>query len=236
MTRTSPWYQRVWEEVNEAARLGRHVEHDPRSAAHAYEAVVSATEPLRDADWPRRSPILYQGNLGSCTGNAEAGWIATDNDHRAGSADVDETLAVSLYERATELDPWPGAYPPDDTGSSGNAVAKAAREAGECAGWRWAFSLTGLLRGLNHGGVLIGIPWLYSMDDPAPDGLLTVDFSSGVRGGHELLLRQSDRKGKAVGGDNSWGSSWGYQGSFRLRDADLAALLAHQGDCTIPYS
>ena len=230
------WYERVEETIRDGARLGRHVAHDPRSALHGIDGVVHRWERPHDVDWARRAPIFDQGDIGSCTGNAMAGWLGTDNDHRKGRADVDEALAVQLYERATRLDGWPGSYPPDDTGSSGNAVAKAAREEGLTRGWRWAFTLGGLLRALNHGGVLVGIPWLNSMDAADPDGLLTVDPASGVRGGHEVLLRRHVRREGRVGGDNSWGPAFADRGSFWLTYAGLRRLLDARGDCTIPYS
>jgi hypothetical protein len=53
-----------------AGRLGRHVRHDPRSRAYQ----VRPRAPLaKSVSWERQTPILDQGDLGSCTGNAACG-------------------------------------------------------------------------------------------------------------------------------------------------------------------
>src|SRR3982750_980861 len=105
--------------------LGRHVEHDPRS--RDYDITRTAPVDIRPVDWARHSPILDQGQLGSCAGNAMAGWLACEphctNEREGGRWAEGE--AVELYSLATQMDPYPGVFPPDDTGTSGNAVAKA---------------------------------------------------------------------------------------------------------------
>jgi hypothetical protein len=43
-----------------------------------------------------------------------------------------------------------------------------------------------------------------------------------------------DASAQVIGLDNSWGTSWGVDGSFRMSYATLERLLAENGDCTAP--
>jgi hypothetical protein len=62
-------------------RLGRHVEHDPRS--RKFGAAPERMSGTRDYVLHRRhGQILDQGDLGSCTGNALTGAANTDHRHR----------------------------------------------------------------------------------------------------------------------------------------------------------
>lgn len=56
-------------------RLGRHIHHDERSKAYAYP---TAGLTLTSAKHARRIPVLDQGSVGSCTGNAGVGCLGTD--------------------------------------------------------------------------------------------------------------------------------------------------------------
>ena len=56
-------------------RLGRHVRHDPRSLAYQVAAVDPAT--LTSVRHVRGIPVLDQGDLGSCTGNAAEGCLGS---------------------------------------------------------------------------------------------------------------------------------------------------------------
>jgi hypothetical protein len=222
-------------------RLGRHVEHDPRSLAFAHGVLPKAA--IKSVDWTRRAPIFDQGNLGSCTGNAAAGLVATDFRDRTGLTSVtindevlpvDEDFAVRLYSLATQLDEFDGAYPPDDTGSSGLGAAKALKKVGLSTGYTHAFSLTALLSALQAGPVMVGTVWLESMFEVDADGYVTVDRKSSVAGGHEFVLSAYDIGRQALRIDNSWGDSWGVRGSAWLTQADMQWLLAQQGDVTVP--
>lgn len=233
--------------------LGRHVEHDPRSLDHAHGVLPETA--IRSVAWTRRTPVLDQRALGSCTGNAGTGLIGTDSAGRTGLTSVeisvaaarasrglfkpgvyapDESFAVALYSLATLLDSISGHYPPTDTGSSGLGVAKALRALGLATSYSHAFSLAALTSALQSGPVMIGIPWLNSMFDPDGDGRIPVDQASGVAGGHEIELNQFD----ATTGDywitNSWGTSWGIDGHAYFTTPDLRWLLSQQGDVTIP--
>ena len=233
--------------------LGRHIEHDPRSLAYAHGVLPKSA--IKSVSWTRRIPILDQGQLGSCTGNAGTGWLGTDSAGRTAGATVtispagaaashglfaagehalDEAFAVALYSLATILDGISGEYPPTDTGSSGVGVAKALKALGLASGYSHAFSIAALNSALQSGPVLIGIPWYQSMFDPRSDGQIVVDQKSGLAGGHELELTAFDAATGEYEVPNSWSESWGHAGYGYFTTASLVSLLSDQGDVTVP--
>ncbi|GAB3592091.1 hypothetical protein GCM10027446_12130 [Angustibacter peucedani] len=211
-------------------RLGRHVNHDPRSRAYAHFARERTLESVRHH---RHAPVLDQGDLGSCTGNAMVGAAACDPLF-AGlpqRTTLDEDLAVRLYSAATSLDDYAGTYPPTDTGSDGLSVAKAAKAAGLISGYRHAFTLEDALDALQDGPVLTGIDWYAGFDEPAADG--TVTISGAIRGGHEIVVDEYDAATGRIGLTNSWGRGWGVDGRFYMTTSTWAQLLAQDGDVTV---
>jgi len=233
--------------------LGRHIEHDPASLAYA--APVLPKSAIRTVEWTRRIPILNQGNIGSCTGNAAVGALGTDSNGRTASSTVsvtaeaasrsrgrltagthvlDETLAVAVYSLGTVLDRVPGNYPPEDTGSSGLGVMKALTTLGLASGYRHAFHIRAVASALQTGPVIVGMPWLQSMFEPAADGRIPVLPNSAIAGGHEVEIAAYDVTANEFWITNSWGTSWGHGGRGYLTGADLAWLLARHGDVTIP--
>jgi hypothetical protein len=226
-------------------QLGRHVEHDPRSLQYAHGVLPKTA--IKSVDWTRRAPIFDQGQLGSCTGNAAAGLVATDSATRTGQTTVtlsddpnaprwpvDELLAVHVYELATQLDNIDGSYPPDDTGSSGIGAAKALKKLGLATGYTHAFSLDALKSALQTGPVMVGTVWLESMFDTDSEGYVKVDRKSAVAGGHEYVISAWDAVKKRFRLDNSWSESWGVRGSAWITEADMQWLLSQQGDVTVP--
>jgi hypothetical protein len=211
-------------------KLGRLVEHDPRS--RDFPALVDEAAPLRKVLWRRYGKPFDQGDLGSCTGNAIAGAINTEPLHAAGKRLLVEADAVEIYSHATDLDNAPGSYPPDDTGSSGLAACKAAKALGYISGYRHAFSLTAALQALMSGPVITGVSWFEGFDTPNKKGL--VEISGSVRGGHEFEVLGYDPATDLVTAENSWGSSWGLAGRFHFTAKTWAELLAQQGDVTVP--
>lgn len=228
--------------------LGRIQHHDPRNLAYAHGVLPRSA--IQSVVWARHTPILDQGSLGSCTGQALTGALGTDSKGRtaaaqvtvqtdskgiftAGSYTLDEDFAVLAYELNTRLDGIKGQYKPDDTGSSGPACGKTAKALGLASGYTHAFSYDALRSALQSGPVLIGIPWYNSMFNPENDGRIPVDTSSGLAGGHELLVREYDAVNDRVWADNSWGLSWGVRGRGYLDGAALRALLSDGGDVTV---
>lgn len=216
-------------ELPGAGRLGRHVEHDERSRCFA---APHASGPLVSVDWPRHCDPFDQGDLGSCTGNAMAGAAMTGPLFKVGRL-LDEAAAVTLYEAATRLDKVPGHYPPEDTGSSGLAVAKAAQRSGLISAYHHAFGLSAALYALSKGPVIIGISWYAGFDTPVGSAAQLV-ISGPSRGGHEVVLDGIDVKAGMVKGTNSWGIGWGNRGRFVMSFGAFGRLLAESGDVVVP--
>jgi hypothetical protein len=228
--------------------LGRIQHHDPRNLGYAHGVLPKAA--IQSVTWPRHTPILDQGQLGSCTANALTGALGTDSAGRTATAQVtvkadskgifkagtytlDEDFAVLAYQLNTRLDDIEGQYKPDDTGSSGPACGKTAKALGLASGYTHAFSYDAMRSALQSGPVLIGIDWYNSMFDPKPDGQIVVDKTSGLAGGHELLIREYDADRDIAWADNSWGRSWGINGRGYFKGAHLRMLLSDGGDVTV---
>jgi hypothetical protein len=228
------YVDRLPEQVMPGRRLGRHVVHDSRSLQYLHQP--------RDGEvpqtmlWLRHIPILDQGDVGSCTGNALVGAVGTspvDDALPATHPALDENEALRIYSEAEVID-GDGPYPPNDYGSSGLSVCKAAQHDGLISGYTWATSVTGMVSALQNGPVLIGINWYDSFDSPAGDGTIAISAGAQVRGGHELVLRGVDVTARRFKGDNSWGDGWGDHGSFQLTWDTMTRLLDEQGDCAVP--
>lgn len=211
-------------------RLGRHIRHDPRSLRY----LVEPTGVVQTKIWDRKIAILDQGNLGSCTGNATAGVLGSEPFYDTLPADKQKSLnedeAVKFYELATQLDGYDGAYPPDDTGSDGLSVAKAAQQLGYISGYQHITSIAAAQTAILSGPFIVGTNWYSGMDDPDSSGLVHVKGT--IRGGHEYECFGYDATADVWHFCNSWGTSWGDSGRFMYSTADFARLLSEQGDAT----
>ena len=219
-------------------RLGRHIEHDPRSRAYAFQSSVKGYATI---EHKLNLAVLDQLNLGACTGFAAQACCAAapfysvipTNVPARPSLNVSDAQkqAITLYSAATKLDTFYGSYLPTDTGSTGLAVAKAAKEAGLISGYLHTFTLDDALTALSLTPVIVGLNWYTGFDHVAADGLVKV--SGSVRGGHEFLLYGLDATKKLVKARNSWGTKWGANGNFCFSFDDFGRLLGEQGDCTV---
>ncbi|GAA2903046.1 hypothetical protein GCM10010472_71580 [Pseudonocardia halophobica] len=228
-------YHRMSEDPQHGMRLGRHQLLDARSLAYMVENDVAAMNTtLKDRLWQRVVTILDQGKLGSCTGNAGTGALGTEPFYSAVGQKVlpdpdderaCEKFAVKLYSEATEIDPFPGSYPPEDTGSSGLAICRVLKSRGTIKGYTWARTAYGFLTLLQSGPVLQGMPWYRAFFQPDADGFIDADptwTSSGIAGGHEVEalgveLDTRDVFDSVITYANSWGTGWGDHGMFRMR-------------------
>lgn len=216
------------EQVRAGMRLGRHVEHDPRSL----EFAANRASQIKSVKHRATGLPLDQGEIGSCTANALCGSLDSAPDF-TGSTPLTEHDAVKIYELETNLEGQP--YPPNDPGGSGLMVCKAAKQLGLITSYRHAFGLQHALEALVLRPVITGIKWYGSFDSPDPaSGLVKLDPSSPVRGGHEIVADEIDAEGKLVWFWNSWGAQYALGGRFCMAWDTWGALLEEQGDVTVP--
>jgi hypothetical protein len=212
-------------------RLKRHIYHDSKSKLFAFPTQGLT---IKDANHIRHIPILDQGQVGSCTGNAGIGGLSTDplfaTLPKPLTYSLDENGAVKLYSDAEIID-GSGAYPPNDNGSCGLSIAKALLNAGVISGYQHTFTLNDALLALTQYPILVGMNWYNNMFTPDVDG--RVRPTGGIAGGHEIVARQIDATRQRVWFDNSWGSSWGVNGRFYLTFTDFGTLLSQQGDVIV---
>jgi hypothetical protein len=234
------YVRHIPEHVVEGKRLGRHVRHDPRSLNYRYPAAAAGA--LASVRHKRQIPVLDQGNLGSCTGNAALGAVGTGALYDALPASprpsttdavADESMAVGLYSAATKLDSYAGGYPPTDTGSDGLSVAKACQQAGLISGYQHCTSLNSALAALSKQPVITGVSWYDSFDQPDSKGLVTITRGAQVRGGHEFVVDELLVAEQLVGFTNSWNESWGVKGRAYMPWGDFDRLLHESGDVTV---
>lgn len=243
--------------------LGRTLEHDP--ASRGYEHHIRRITKPRNKTHLLAGPHLNQADLGSCEGNTSAEFLNcgmalknrklfNDRNPRSGQASVfagnkflTEDQAVDLYSKATTLDndEIPGHYPPTDTGTSGNGIAKAMRAMGGLQTYNWTFTWDAFLATLQTQPIMLGLNWYTDMFDTDSKG--RVHRGGKVEGGHAILAFSVQFTGShaaQVGCTNHWvnddGSIWGvkigkHEGCFWISFADLEQLLIHeQGDSLVP--
>jgi hypothetical protein len=218
----------VLPELEGAGRLGRHVEHDERSREFAVSARANGFISVLHRHY---GVVLDQGDVGSCTGNALVGCLKTAPLYKEGQR-FGEPKALQVYKLATRLDGFAGVYPPDDTGSSGLAACKAAKQLKLITSYQHAFGITAALTALQHGPVMTGVEWFESFDHPDVHGF--VKLGGQVRGGHEFAVVGYDAVTHTVRCLNSWGPRWADHGYFSMSVATWTTLLERQGDVTVP--
>ena len=192
-----------------------------------------------------RTSQLFPGTqdvdaLGSCTANAATALISVLHT-AADLADIGldvtdpaaaEAWAIGLYSDATHRDQWlEDAWPSVDCGSSGLGVAKALRSRGLIDQYGHATTAEELCMLLQAGPVLAGLPWYDAWFEPAGPAALLDDTpnwqNSPVAGGHEVCITAIedvslspdgalDYAGTILRVRNSWSTSYGDQGHFRM--------------------
>lgn len=214
------------------ARLGRHQVHDPRSRLYDVRRVVKTTAtPTAPVLHERHAPIWDQGQIGSCTANAALGMMMT-GPFWNGKTVYAEPDALKFYEYETTIDDSviPGHYPPTDTGSTGLYSMKALMARNLIKGYRHAFTATDFYKTLATQPVSVGIPWFNSMFDTSPSGVVKLDRTSQIAGGHQICFDGIDPTRKQVRFANSWGTSWGENGWGWMNYTDFEYLLRQGGD------
>ena len=227
--------------VAKDVRLGRHPEWDKKSREYPIRALLPKKLPVKTSSIHRCPVHLDQGQVGSCVGNGFTHARATTP--HAHTKGMTEATALEVYHQATLLDRIAGSYPPEDTGSSVLAGAKATTKMGWWTSYHWAFSIDDVVDTLLHSGpVVVGTNWHQNMFDcSGPDYLL--DISGDIVGGHCYLLRGVTLGGHLPGQSapvdfitirNSWSKTWGKNSDAHILVTDMESLLMHDGEAVVP--
>jgi hypothetical protein len=142
---------------------------------------------------------------------------------------LDMKVAHALYTSATENDPFPGTWPPDDTGTSGLASAIAAQKLGLGGEYRHIFTgADGVIEMIMIGfGVSVGTWWTSNMMTPNSRGFISP--TGFVVGGHQYLAHGYDVEKDAVL-ISCW---WGPIRDMWIKRTDLNDLIMDDGDAHI---
>ncbi len=230
--------------------LGRHLEHDSRSRSFTIE-VPPVGVPRKSVLWPHRAPVLNQMKLGACTGFAMTQllnccmYAPTRKKVKGTDGWLTDADAILMYGLATHLDGFgpENYYPPNDDGSTGLGVAKAAEQDGFIDSYQHAYTVPQLQAALATQPVIAGTSWTNSMFrcDPVT-GFVTVGpiNDSTIAGGHEYAILGVDYQLQCFVMLNNWSDKWGggdglAPGYFRVKFTDYEELLANDGDIIIPH-
>lgn len=209
-------------------RLGRHVVHDPKSWDYQ-EALPRRVVELHSVQHRRYDPIPEPNQpVGCCTMVAEC-LLGNTKDNRVRGQVLTMQTALDGYSLATTLDPFRGTYPPDDTGSSGLAAAKAAVQMGLAEMYVWYFSVDAVLVALQKHPVSFGGKWMQDMFR-ATKANPVVRPTGEVAGGHQWTLSGYDAKKKLIAGECWWGARFGINGRFYISVPDFRLLMEDNGD------
>lgn len=209
--------------------LGRRVQFDEKSRGFAAFGARTIRSRVRHRVSGSR---LNQGEVGACTGFALVACRNTAPNRVLYEESFGSDVALRVYSLATRLDPFPGYYPPEDTGSSGLAACKAGVRLGLISSYQWCFGLDHLITVLARRPVIAGTTWFSTMFEPDATGRVRVEGDE--VGGHEWLINGYDRIERVIFGVNSWGRGWGKNGCFVVGFDDMARLLKMDGDLKVP--
>lgn len=228
--------------VTHDPRLDALPKFDPRGLANYHVRELFETVPAQQGKSWRSGPTLDQGQEGACVGLSWATEIAADPaPYRKSVAELND-LGFRLYNRAQELDEWPG------VGYSGTSVlagAKAAMEMGFFDHFRNGEDVDDLIAALVArstkeyvcGPAVCGVEWRDGMYDTDRDGV--VDVTGSHVGYHSICIRgvlfRVPRISEPVlRWRNTWGTDYGVGGDGLIRASDLATILGSQPEMYFP--
>lgn len=176
------------------------------------------------------STFNQQGS--SCTAQSNVGMLITlpfRYQFQPDRAPYDsEAERHQLYLDAQQVDPWPGGEP-DYEGSSTDAPLIVLRNRGVIASWNWLFGEEQLWEWVSfYSPAVVGTVWRNDMSFPDSNGYIRATGPD--VGGHAYELAFASHPRQAYRIINSWSTLWGDNGRAWISRADMASLLADDGE------
>lgn len=209
-------------------RLGRQKVHDPRSRSFPAKAQIDRSK------WVSRSIRIYDPARnpdqchGECTGTSKCMQMNSSGNRVAG-----KVLAIpdahNIYMLASHNDPWPEAWPPSDTGSTGLASCVAAQMLSLGGEYKHVFNgadeVVQLI--MDWHTVSVGTWWTDEMMNPNKYGV--IEPRGEIIGGHQYLAHGYDKPNDMVQ-IRCW---WGSIKDLWIKRSQLNDLLMDDGDAHI---
>lgn len=205
--------------------LGRQMVHDPRSRSFPTGVTVDRST------WKNKKIRIYDPLVnpnqchGECTGCAKSmEFNAVGNRVQGQVLSMDD--AHQIYSLASLLDPFTGAWPPDDTGSSGIAAAQAAQKRGLGGEYRHVFGGADEIVQLIQSNrvVNVGTWWYYDM--LRPNEFNIIEPTGNMVGGHQYVAHGYEKKRDLVL-LRCW---WGAFRDVWIKREHLNDLVMNEGD------
>lgn len=236
-------------------RLGRIYEQDLRSLNFLVRTALppKAERKPRGFTWSV-GQWLDQGQEGACVGFGYSHDLIARPVQVAGISDA--FAREKVYWQAQREDPYEGgAYPGAAPFSEGTSVltgAKVVTDLGFYNSYRWALTGQEVASGIGYDGpCILGLNWWTNMFEPDANGFLRP--TGQIEGGHCLLAYAVKivyrplfgwffRTWDQVNFDasyirvwNSWGPTWGDQGTAKISLTDMKQLIeGEQGEACFP--
>jgi len=189
------------------------------NAFDSARALLSPPIPVpQNVNWAMNDPLLDQKNTNHCGGFGGCHWgntLPVDDHYTA-------TDAHDLYYEAVKI----GMGGRNEDGVESRWVAKALKARGRLSTYAFAYSTDAITDWLRtRGPVMVGTDWTNDMFNPSPTGY--VRPTGAIAGGHfyVLIAHQPEEPTESYLAVNSWGSSWGLGGYFRITVSDFDKLL-----------
>jgi len=169
----------------------------------------SDTRSVASAMWSSNDPWCgNQGNLGACEAFTQLD-IATSKPRTTSFATqaAFNAAAIAAYSWITANDPFPGAYPPNDTGSDSLSGCKWLVKQGLAKSCTVLSGAAAVKGAIQVGPVIVGMNWLENMFTPDRCGNLSI--TGAVAGGHAEAIQGYDVVADTWYIQNHWDNDWG---------------------------
>lgn len=209
-------------------RLGRQKVHDPRSRSFPAKPTIDRST------WRSKAIRIYDPTVnpnqchGECTGTTKCMQFNSSGNRIVGKV-LDMKTAHQLYSYASHNDPWPGAWPPEDTGTSGLASCEASKLLGLGGEYRHVFGGADEVVQLIMDWQTVSIGSWWTDDMMEPNSLGVIEPTGKIIGGHQYLGHGYDLKRDMVM-IRCW---WGEIRDMWIKRNQLNDLIMNEGDANI---
>lgn len=190
----------------------------------AKQNLEPAPQPSDFRRWENPQPTLDQGNTNHCVGFSGANWGNTEPVFQV----YDNQDGHDLYYECKVVE----GEPRQENGAYIRSIGEVLKARQRLSIYAFAESLEETILWVQtKGPAIFGTWWLSDMFSPNESGIVTATGSK--EGGHAYLCNGFDAINQMFLFENSWGDSFGVNGSFAMSVADARKLYQDQGEILV---